>query len=125
MRKLAIPGLLLMLLGACGNAPAPNLSGRWRAGGDEMAIQHREPELTVRRGAQSLTYATDGSETCNVVDGYMVCSRARWDGPFLQIDSVVKAEKGDRAESERWSLARDGATLSVRRGAAIVEYLRQ
>ena len=112
-------GAAVLLLAGCGRTAPPDLSGSWQpeaAGQEAMTVEHRDPELRVRRGASSFEYATDGSETCNVVDGWMVCSRARWDGPFLQIDSTIKGEKGDRQESERWSLARDGGTLTVQRG---------
>jgi hypothetical protein len=61
------------------------------------------------------TYTTDGSETCNVVNGNMVCSKARWDGPYLQIDSTSNYDGVDIRLRDRWSLSPDGRTLSIQR----------
>jgi len=108
----------VFLLAACKPAPPPVLTGTWRARPPEtlvLTIEHRDPEVKVRAGGASLTYTTDSSETCNIVEGDMVCSRARWDGPFLQIDSTIKGEKGDVAASERWSLSPDGNTLTIQK----------
>ena len=110
--------ILFVLLAGCKPAPPPVFTGTWRGHPPEslvLAIDHREPEVKVRNGAVSYTYTTDSSETCNVVDGEMVCSRGHWDGPFLQIDSTVKGEKGDVSLRERWSLSPDGGSLTIQR----------
>jgi hypothetical protein len=106
----------VFVLAACAPTPPPALTGVWRAKPPDtrvLTIEHRDPEVKVRSGIESLTYTTDSSETCNVIDGEMVCSRGRWDGPFLQIDSTVKADQGEITSSERWSLSRDGKTLTI------------
>lgn len=83
-----------------------------------MTIDHKEPEVKIKSGVSEYTYTTDGSETCNVVDGEMVCSKGRWDGPFLQIDSTIKKAAGEVAFGERWSLAPGGRDLTIQRTAA-------
>lgn len=132
-----------LLLAACRPAPPPNLSGNWTldasrsriAAGSVVpamwtdVIDHQEPEIKIRasrRGpdaAYSLTYTTDGREACNVVDRAMVCSRARWEGSALRLDSVVKEDGGDVAWHETWSLAANGKTLTVQRRGPAEEFL--
>jgi hypothetical protein len=106
----------LCWLAACTPAPPPTLSGVWKPlnapDTPSYTVEHREPELKVRT-SHTATYTTDGSETCNVVDGYMVCSKARWDGPMLRIDSTSNQDSVDTVWSERWSLAPDGKSLTI------------
>ena len=124
---------LFLFWAACGKQVPPNLSGEWHpsAGpGEAMTIDHKEPEVKIKSGLSVYSYTTDGSETCNVVDGEMVCSKGRWDGPFLQIDSTIKRAAGEIASSERWSLAPNGRDLSIQRTAAggartVVSYQRR
>ena len=110
--------ILFFPLAGCKPAAPPAFTGVWHGKSPEnvlLAIDHHEPEIKVRSGTMAYTYTTDSSETCNVVDGEMVCSRGHWDGPFLQIDSTIKREKGDVTLSERWSLSRDGSSLTIQR----------
>ena len=84
-------------------------------------VEHKEPELKLKAerkrpdSVNTATYTTDGSETCNVVNGNMVCSKARWDGPYLQIDSTSNYDGVDIRLRDRWSLAPDGRTLTIQR----------
>jgi hypothetical protein len=84
-------------------------------------IDHREPKVKMkeeRKGPDSmsvLAYATDGSETCNVIGGNMVCSRARWEGPYLRIDSTWNQDGVATTLQDRWSLSPDRRSLSIQR----------
>jgi ABC-type transport system substrate-binding protein len=134
MRTIALLGGILALAG-CSEAPRPNLTGVWKMNsarsrmGDGYStpavwvdtIEHKEPELKLKAerkepdSVNTATYTTDGSETCNVVNGNMVCSKARWDGIYLRIDSTSNYDGVDITLRDRWSLSPDGRTLTIQR----------
>jgi len=71
----------------------------------------------LRRGEENtydMIYTTDGKECTNHVRGNLVKSTARWEGDELVIDSQVFAFR-QAAIQDRWSLAADGKTITLRR----------
>jgi len=84
-------------------------------------VEHKESELKLRaerKGPDSLNsaaYTTDCSETCNLIDGNMVYSKAHWNGPYLVIDSTSDYDGADIRLHDRWSLSRDGRSLTIQR----------
>jgi hypothetical protein len=138
-------GLLaaVLALAACAPAPPPDLSGVWKmnparsrlARGAAVpalwidTVEHRGPELRIasrRRSPDSFftaSYTIGGGEACNVIDDRMACSRARWDGVMLRIDSTVSEDQGELKWSERWSLAPDRRTLTVDRRGSLPRFV--
>jgi hypothetical protein len=112
-------------------APAkPNFSGTWRLNQVkshygpvsapkkmERKIVHQDPMLKMTivqandDGERTLEqeYKTDGSASVNKVGNREVTSTARWDGQVL----VISSERGDLAQSERWTLSEDGQVLTL------------
>ena len=108
----------------------PNFSGTWRLDKAksnygpvsppnrmERKIVHEDPMLKMiivqanDEGERTLeqVYRTDGSESVNKVGNREVTSTAKWDGPVL----VISSERGDFAQSERWTLSEDGQVLTL------------
>lgn len=112
-------------------APAkPNFSGTWRLNKAksnygpvsapkrmERKIVHADPILKMiivqanDEGEKTLDqeYRTDGSESVNKVGSREITSTAKWDGQVL----VISSERGDFAQSERWTLSDDGKVLKL------------
>jgi hypothetical protein len=83
----------------------------------ERKVVHEDPILKLiivqanDEGERTLAqvYRTDGSESVNKVGNREVTSTAKWDGPVL----VISSERGDLAQSERWTLSEDGKVLTL------------
>lgn len=83
----------------------------------ERKIVHEDPILKMiivqanDEGERTLDqeYKTDGSASVNKVGSREVTSTAKWDGQVL----VISAERGDFAQSERWTLSDDGKVLTL------------
>jgi hypothetical protein len=112
-------------------APAKtNFSGTWRLNKAksnygpvsapnrmERRIVHEDPTLKMTivqandEGERTLeqVYRTDGSQSINKVGNREVTSTAKWDGQVL----VISSERGDFAQSERWTLSGDGQVLTL------------
>ena len=83
----------------------------------ERKIVHADPILKMiivqanDEGEKTLDqeYRTDGSESVNKVGSREITSTAKWDGQVL----VISSERGDFAQSERWTLSDDGKVLTL------------
>jgi hypothetical protein len=110
--------------------PKPNFSGTWRLNKAksnygpvsapakmERKIVHQDPMLKMtivqanNEGERTLeqVYRTDGSESVNKVGSREVISTAKWDGQVL----VISSERGDLAQSERWTLSENGKVMTL------------
>lgn len=108
----------------------PNFSGTWRLNKEksnygpvsaptrmERKILHEDPMLTMTivqsndEGERTLkqVYRTDGSESLNKIGNREVTSVAKWDDEVL----VISSERGDLAQTERWTLSEDGKALTL------------
>ena len=124
-----VTGLAALAIATAASAK-PNFSGTWRLNKVksnygpvsapnrmERKIVHEDPVLKMTivqandEGERTLeqVYRTDGSESVNRVGNREVMSTAKWDGPVL----VISSERGDFAQSERWTLSEDGQVLTL------------
>jgi hypothetical protein len=86
-----------------------------------MIIEHREPKLiqqilvTLAGGSeQQLTFTLEiGAETANPMGGGMAQSHAWWQGKELVIESRVTVAGREAYFKDRWSLSKDGQTLTM------------
>jgi len=127
-----------LMLGAAVATPAgaqttPNLSGTWVLQTDKSdfgpipppqsrtdVIVHQEPSLTIKRtvvtaageSVLSLVYAVDGKPYKNLANGTELTSTLRWDGPTLEMVSILPNPQGDITITDRYTLSADGKTLT-------------
>lgn len=127
-----------LLAAACGLALAqdkPNFSGEWKMNAEKSdygtvpkpekmtrKIEHVEPNLRIvstqsgPRGETSaeLKLTIDGKERVNKLGNVEVKTTIGWDGTVLCIDSKRPFQTGELVTQERWTLAGDGKTLTIR-----------
>jgi hypothetical protein len=141
MKPLRLVTVLASLLALSGVAALhaqdkPNFSGSWAinlAKSDygqmpaptklEEEIDHQDPVMKIKLQAagpmgeitSESKYSTDGTEVTNEIMGNQIRSRARWDGADLVIESAGNFNGTDIKITDRWSLAPDGKTLTVKR----------
>jgi hypothetical protein len=135
MPCVSIAALLLLALAA----PGPDFSGAWKLnlaksdfGPNYPApksrtdkIDHRDPNLNITvteqfaNAAQPVTgtvrYTTDGKPCINQILGNPLKATANWDGDALVIDTWGNFNGSNITLKDRWSLSRDGRTLTVNR----------
>ena len=130
MKWLMMTTAIAALAIATAASAKPNFSGTWRLNKAksnygpvsapnrmERKIVHEDPTLKMMiiqandEGERTLeqVYRTDGSESVNKVGSREVTSIAKWDGQVL----VISSERGDFAQSERWTLSEDGKVLTL------------
>lgn len=130
MKFLTMTTVLAALAIATAATAKPNFSGTWllnKAKSNygpvsppkrmERKIVHEDPTLKMiivqanDEGEKTLNqeYRTDGSESVNKVGSREITSTAKWDGQVL----VISSERGEFAQSERWTLSDDGRVLTV------------
>jgi hypothetical protein len=140
MRKY-FPLLLVVVLIAVsplfGQAGKPNFSGTWTldrdksemgsGGGGRMAaatvvIEHKDPQLVIKRTLQTQSgeervmeakYTTDGKANTNESFRGSVESKTNWDGNKIVTDSVRETPNGTMEIRETLSLSADGKTLTI------------
>jgi hypothetical protein len=129
--------VILILAGACAlgfAAAKPNFSGEWNMNPEKSdygsvpkpsrmirKIEHREPDLhmtTTQSGPRGertteLSLIINGVEQTSRVGGAEVKSVPRWDGGTLRIDSTRSIQGGEFVTREKWTLSRDGKTLTI------------
>lgn len=113
----------------------PNFSGEWKLNvaksdlGSMPAvsrtdkIEHKEPNLKVTSTQENqngkvtadVKYTTDGKESTNEIRGNAVKSTAKWEGNVLAITSKANFNGNDITINDKWSLSKDGKTLTVNR----------
>jgi hypothetical protein len=117
-----------------GAQKVPNLSGTWVMQADKSdfgmmppptsrtdVIDHKEPNLTIKRTVSSpqtgettsnLVYAVDGKPYKNMVGEIQLTSTLKWDGQTLVMVSMASTPQGDVTITDRYTLAEDGKTLT-------------
>ena len=112
----------------------PDFTGVWAANLEKSSfrggaprelfvkIEHREPQLTqtllvspAAGGEERLRfeYATNGTESVNLVRGIPCKTRAHWDGAELVIETLMKTPDREFHFKDHWSLSDDGRTLTM------------
>jgi hypothetical protein len=117
-------------------APAhPNFSGRWRMVKDKSDFPRATmPDMVVRfieqrdstmnihtvqtNGAVTksadVSYFLDGSPSTNILHNHEATSKTFWDGPALNIRTILKLSNGEEEVVEdRYELSDDGNTLTT------------
>lgn len=126
------------LLAACGllQAAKPDFSGTWKLNASRSdfgampapdsrtdRITHHDPDLTdsftqssqMGEVTAEMKYATDGKETINSVRGSEIKTTAKWEGDDLTVNGKGSLQGADFTFADRWSLAADGKTLTIKR----------
>jgi len=131
----------LLALAACATwaQDKPNFTGDWKLNKAKsdlgmmadripedfvIKVDHKEPELKIinpgmRGGNQESKITTDGKESVTKRQGPMgeVTARsvARWEGEALTVKTNIEMGNNTMDQSERWTLAKDGRTLTIER----------
>ena len=129
-------GLAVVL--ATAQESKPNFSGEWKMNLEKSdfgqlpgpksrtdKINHKEPDLKINRTtvtqadqtfASEWNCTTDGKECSNEIPGGVVLkSTAKWDGEALAVDSKGTFGQGEVQIKDRWTLSKDGKTLTIAR----------
>ena len=115
----------------------PNFSGKWKLdiqksefGEGSPAPQkstqdvtHADPKMKValvqvsERGEfdAELNYTTDGKECTNEIMGTAVKTTVKWDGDALVFHTTGTFNDNQITLDDRWTMAADGKTLTVKR----------
>lgn len=128
--KLIMTTAIAALAIATSASAKPNFSGTWRLNKAksnygpvaaparmERKIVHDDPMLKMvivqanGEGERTLeqAYKTDGTPSVNKVGTREITSVAKWDGEAL----VISSERGEFAQSERWTISEDGRVLTL------------
>ena len=128
-------GLAALLVVASAQSK-PNFSGTWKLNAEKSdfgampgpksrtdKIDHQDPDLKVTSTVETqkgeytsnLKYTTDGKESTNQMRNNPVKSTAKWDGDALAIDSKANFNGNDVTIKDKWSLSKDGKTLTINR----------
>ncbi len=111
----------------------PNFSGRWRMVKDKSDFAHAAmPDMIVRvidqhkdtinihtvqttgttTKSADVSYFLDGSPSTNIINNHEATSKTFWDGPALNVRTVLKLSNGEEEVIEdRYELSDDGKTL--------------
>jgi hypothetical protein len=128
---------LAAVLPLCGQAGKPDFSGTWTldrdkselgsGGGGRMAattvvIEHKDPQLTIKRTIQTQSgdervieakYTTDGKTNTNETARGSVESKTIWEGSKIVTDSTRQTQNGTMEIRETYSFSADGKTLTI------------
>jgi hypothetical protein len=99
-------------------------NGRFRGGMfDSLVIEHKEPELVIKRKMNLPTgeertaeskYTTDGKDNTNEgFRGVTSKSKTRWEGDKLITESTMETPRGTMETKEVRSRSADGKTMTV------------
>ncbi len=132
-------GLLALAAIASFAQDKPNFTGDWKLNKAKselgmmadripedfvIKVEHKDPELKIvnpgmRGGTQESKITTDGKQTVSKRQGQMgevtAKSVAKWDGEALTVTTNVEMGNNTMDQSERWTLAKDGKTLTIQR----------
>ena len=109
---------------------ATDFSGEWKlnAGRSEVGRLPAPPEASLKveqstttvsvragDGGKSWLYPLDGRTEKRNSDGISYSTQTKWEGAALLVNTIISGGGQNYTIMERWRLARNGATLTIRR----------